>query len=303
MFKNKFMQILQSLGFVDKAKKDELSEEDWKQIDAAFKKEHGKSMTELMEDNSNNEELAKERATALSLLNATAEEEPATETTEVEEEGEEKPEVEDKTSIVEGIKDIQSKLAETQKENKSIKDQMVKMAKQAKPETPMSVVSKKLHVGGPGHTKTHLFGIENNMFSMESRWNKIAKNPQVAKLADASKQDAKDFQIQTENYGAALAKRYAFLKDNNLLNAVKENASFANDLSDLSNAGLGDQYITLRQDALIARILTIPTVYDLFPRRYGVQDRELMTIAYFDELSQAYQAGHVFKGEIGRAHV
>ncbi len=296
MFKNKFMQILQSLGFVDKAKKDELSEEDWKQIDAAFKKEHGKSMTELMEDNSNNEELAKERATALSLLNATAEEKPATETTEVEEEGEEKPEVEDKTSIVEGIKDIQSKLAETQKENKSIKDQMDKMAKQAKPETPMSVVSKKLHVGGPGHTETHLFGIENNMFSMESRWNKIAKNPQVAKLADASKQDAKDFQIQTENYGAALAKRYAFLKDNNLLNAVKENASFANDLSDLSNAGLGDQYITLRQDALIARILTIPTVYDLFPRRYGVQDREAMTIAYFDELSQAYQAGHVFKG-------
>lgn len=308
MFRKKFLQILQALGFVDKAKQNQLTDDDWKQIDAAFTEQHGMSMAELMDQNSNNEALAQEREAAIALLTETNETEAtataATEESESEEEEEddtaavEEP-VEatvEHVSIVEGINNLKTQLSATQKENKAIQDKLDKMAKQSKPDAPMNVVSRKLKATGPGHTATHLFGIESEMFSMQDRWNKIALNPQEAKLSSPSRQDAEAFKTNTYKYGNTLAQRYKFLKENHLLEGVKKDATFANDFTDLGDAGLGDQYMTLRQDALIARILEIPTVYNLFPRRYGVQDRELMTIAYFDELSQAYQPGHVFKG-------
>ena len=302
MFKKKFLQILQSLGFVDKAKQNSLTDEDWKQIDAAFEKQHGKPMAELMAENSNNEALAQEREAALSLLNATNE----TKTEETEEsedsnnDGAAAP-VEATTetvSIVEGITAIQTELAASKKETQAMKAQVEKMAAQAKPDTPMRIVSRKLKATGPGHTATHLFGIEHNMFSMQDRWNKIASNPNEAKLSNPSKEDFDKFQVDSFNFGRGLSSRYKFLKENNKLDALKNNQSFENDHTELGDAGLGDQYVVLRQDALIARIVQIPTVTNLFKVRSGVQDRELMTAAYFKELSQAYQPGHVFKGGV-----
>ena len=95
-----------------------------------------------------------------------------------------------------------------------------------------------------------------------------------------------------------MASRYAFLKINYLLYPEKLTSGFTNDFSELADAGLGDQYVVLRQDALIARIITLENIYDLYPRRYGVQDRELMTNAFFTEISQAYQEGEVWKGSM-----
>lgn len=286
MFKKKFLQILQNLGFVDKAKNKQLTEEDWKQIDSAFKNEYGKSMTEVMDETSKTEELEIERKSALELLNTSDQPDESNDQDGTEE-----------TSIVNGIKTITEKVSSLEATNKELKNKMEKMAAQATPDVPLAVVSGKLNAAGPGHTKTHLFGIEHPMFDLKDRWNKIARNPNEAKLSDPDEEDdLKSFTNATKKYGKSLASRYRFLKDNNMLNAVKKNASFANDLTELKDAGLGEQYVVLRQDALIARILAIPTVYDLFPRRYGIQDRELMTIAYFDELSQGYQPGHVFKG-------
>ncbi|HMM18672.1 MAG TPA: hypothetical protein PKC47_14295, partial [Petrimonas sp.] len=51
MFKKKFMQILQSLGFVEKASKNELTEEEWGKIDAAFKEKFGVTISDAMAEN------------------------------------------------------------------------------------------------------------------------------------------------------------------------------------------------------------------------------------------------------------
>lgn len=291
MFKKKFMQILQSLGFVEKAKKSELTDEDWGKIDAAFKEQYGVTISDAMAENDTAASNKADRDAALAIINAAN-------ATGVEDSPENTEGADDPadTSLKSGVQSIVTKLDTVTAQNKELKEQVKKMAKTATPDV-AKTVSRKLAAFGPGHTEKHLFGIEHNMFSMDNRWNKIARNQNEAKLSEPSKEDFVAFQTDTYKYGHSLAARYRYLKENNMLDQLgKDAASFSNDIAELANAGLGDQYVVLRQDALIARILAIPTVYDLFPRRYGVQDRELMTIAYFDELSQAYQKGHVFKG-------
>lgn len=292
MFKKKFMQILQSLGFVEKAKKNELTDEDWEKIDAAFKEKFGVTVSDAMAENNAAASNKADRDAALAIINA------ATGTG-----GNGSPEnsngaddSQKPASLEAGVQSIVTKLDNVTNQNKELKEKIEKMAKNATPDVAQTV-TRILVAVGPGHTDKHLFGIEHDLFAMNNRWNKIARNTNEAKLSDPSKEDFVAFQSATYKYGHSIADRYRYLKENNMLDQLgKDAASFSNDTTDLAGAGLGDQYVVLRQDALIARILAIPTVYDLFPRRYGVQDRELMTIAYFDELSQAYQKGHVFKG-------
>lgn len=304
MFKKMFMQILQSLGFVDKAKKNELTEDDWVKIDAAFKEKHGKTISEAQAENEITASNEADRKAALDMINAVTAETNSEEDEDEEDEDddeEKKPEKNKKkesvqdNSVTSGVQTLVNKIDGLTSENKKLQAQVEKMAKNANPDTAETVV-RKINAAGPGHTDTHLFGIQHSMFAMDNRWNKIARNPNEAKLSDPTKEDTAAFQSATYKHGASIAARYRYLKENNMLDQLKKNSSFTNDLTDLSNAGLGDQFVTLRQDALIARIISIESPYELFPRRYGVQDRELMTIAYFDELSQAYQKGHVFKG-------
>jgi hypothetical protein len=81
------------------------------------------------------------------------------------------------------------------------------------------------------------------------------------------------------------------------LNLTKEGALNV-DYTDLTNADLGDQFVVRRQDALIARIMAMPSVTDIFPKRYGVQDKELITNAFLGDFSQPYQSGEVWKGSL-----
>lgn len=297
--KKKLMQILQTLGFADKAKNNQLTDEDWKKIEASFKEQFGVSIADELAAGERAATLEKERKSALDILNASAETEVKTETISKKDE-EESRESDDKpnASLEEGVKTIVSKLEDAQKQNKILEEKMDKVAKNAAPDRPLKEVNQKLAVVGPGMyaNKNYLFGIEHKMFDMDKRWNQIADNIKAAKLSDPSKADFKQFQSAVSEFAGSLAARYRFLKENKMLDVKLLNAGFTNDFTELTNAKLGDQYVTLRQDVLIARILAIPTVYDLFPRRYGIQDRDLMTIAYFDELSQAYQAGEVYKG-------
>ena len=301
MLKKQLLAVLTALGFVSKAKSNELTDEEWNQIDAEFQKQHGKSMTELMEESAKNEELQKDREAALALLSEvataeTSEDEDGDDDDENDEDDKDEKTAEDKTSLQASVGIVLDKLSTA---NMLIKEQQTKIDKMvasAQPDKPMTVVSRKISARGGAHTESHLFGIDHPMFSISNRWNKITANPAIAKLSDPTRDEARAFESETRAFGSSVAKRYRHLHETNQLALLKKDAAFTNNLDDLKDAGLGDQYVTLRQDALIARILEIPTVYDLFPRRYGVQDRELMTIAYFEELSQAYQPGKVFKG-------
>lgn len=303
MFKKKFMQILQALGFVDKAKKNELTEDDWKKIDSAFKEKFGTTVSDAMSESAQAEELRQEREAALSIINETTDAADASEedgddsdTSGDDETDEKTPKA--KQSLAVGVKGLAKALKNEKKKSAGLEEKVSTMAARAMPDVPIDTVKPKLVIQGGRTTEKHLFGIEHAMFSMDNRWNQIANNPNIAKLSEPTDEQFEAFRSSTKSFGASLAARYRFLKENNLLDPQKLNSGFTNDFSQLADAGLGDQYVLLRQDALIARILEIPTVYDLFPRRYGIQDRELMTTAYFSELSQAWQEGEVYKGSM-----
>ncbi|MCC8153667.1 MAG: hypothetical protein LIP01_05285 [Tannerellaceae bacterium] len=174
------------------------------------------------------------------------------------------------------------------------------MSREATEDTPETIQLSEISINGPGNSKTHFLGIPHDTFSMKHRWNQIATNPAYATLNPVNEEEhAAPFHKAVKQFSASFTKRYQYLRENRKLIPDQLAAGeFGLDTSHLPDAGLGDQYMARRQDALIARILTLRSVTDFFPVRYHVQDREMITNAYFDEISQAYQTGEVWKGDM-----
>ena len=162
-----------------------------------------------------------------------------------------------------------------------------------------SVTVSPVSINGFGNTPKYLFGIEHPMFSMQDRWNKIAANPRAAAaLPEVDEQvDGIAFYKAAYGFAKSLKARYQYLQENKLLDAPALAAGkYATNYEGVDKAGVGDQFIVLRQDALIARVLQLRDMTQYFPVAYGYQDRGLVFNAFFSEVSQAYQTGEVFKG-------
>lgn len=171
-----------------------------------------------------------------------------------------------------------------------------------RPETDLpeqTVTVSPVSINGFGNTPQYLFGVEHPMFSMEKRWNKIAANPRAASaLPEVDEQvDGVEFHKAACAYAKTLKERYQFLQENKMLDArALSEGKYATNYGGVDNAGLGNQFVVLRQDAIIARVLEKRDLTQLFPVQYGIQDRGLIFNAFFDEVSQAYQSGETFKG-------
>ena len=168
------------------------------------------------------------------------------------------------------------------------------------PDVPAQTVNAvPLSVNGFANTADYLFGVEHSLFSMKNRWNQIAANPRAAAaLPEVDEQvDGVAFYKEACNYAKSLKHRYQYLQQNKMLDAAAlAKGTYATNYDGVDNAGLGDQFVVLRQDALIARVLQVRDLTQFFPVAYGYQDRGLVFNAFFDEVSQAYQSGEVFKG-------
>ena len=171
-----------------------------------------------------------------------------------------------------------------------------------RPETDLpeqTVTVSPVSINGFGNTPQYLFGVEHPMFSMEKRWNKIAANPRAASaLPEVDEQvDGVEFHKAACAYAKTLKERYQFLQENKMLDArALSEGKYATNYGGVDNAGLGNQFVVLRQDAIIARVLEKRYLTQFFPVQYGIQDRGLIFNAFFDEVSQAYQSGETFKG-------
>lgn len=174
------------------------------------------------------------------------------------------------------------------------------MAKKPTPDVPAQTVSASpLNINGFGNTPEYLFGVEHPLFSMKDRWNRIAANPRAAAaMPEVDEQvDGVAFYKAACDFAKSLKNRYQYLQQNKMLDApALAKGTYATNYDGVDNAGVGDQFIVLRQDALIARVLQVRDMTQFFPVAYGYQDRGLVFNAFFDEVSQAYQAGEVFKG-------
>ena len=289
--KERIQTVLQKLKLLDKAKANNLSDEEWKQLVDTYQKEYQSTLQEdLAADMAaqatdtaapiTQEQMNQVQGILDSIVNpentATGEEKP-TETTQATGEG--------MVQLAQAVQGLISTM-----ENRANEDRPIQ-----------TVTATTATFTGPADRAKFLFGIENPMFSMSERWNQITINPAAAAGLGSWDEETEGvaFRKQAVAFSRSLQKRYAYLHANGMLDAKRLAAGeFGTNYEGVNTAGVGDQYVVLRQDALIARVLAKRDLTQYFPVRYGIQDHDLVFNAFFSEVSQAYQQGEIWKGDM-----
>ena len=284
--KEKIKSVLESLGFTQKFEEKTLSPEEFATFESAYKEAYQTSLKDDIVSADADKKTAEQSAELQKSLNTIQ----AILKGNTPEEAEKSANDPEKNATLEGIvSDL-----------KTLKSTVKSLAEKPTDDKPAQIVTvSPVNINGFGNTPQYLFGVEHPMFSMDSRWNKIAANPRLAKSmveADDST-DGVAFHKAVSAYSKSLKARFAYLQENKMLDAkALSTGTFANNYEGVATAGLGDQFVILRQDALIARVLQKRDLTQLFPVAYGYQDRAIVFNAFLDEVSQPYQSGEVFKG-------
>ena len=297
-FKAKLNKVLEKLGFTKKFENKSLTADEYKALCEAYQKEYQSTlMDDLAAENSAAEQAEHQKQinelyAIVSKANKSKDDDP---------DGDGAGEGDDDDDA--GKKNENSQNVPFEKlyvAVNTLTENMKKMANSTADDKPAAhVTAPSIPINGFETNANYLFGIEHSMFDMKKRWNRIVANPEIA-LASAPNEetDGKAFRSEAMAFARSLQERYKYHQVRNELGNVKALASgqFATNYSGVNNAGLGDQFVILRQDALIARILELRNLTEFFPVRYGVQDRDVLFNAFFDEVSQGYQEGEIYKG-------
>nr|DAT14624.1 MAG TPA: major capsid protein [Caudoviricetes sp.] len=290
-FREKLRKVLQLLDLSQKAKDNQLASEDIAAIATRYQKEFQATLREDMDADSK-QPMSQEEMNQLQALLAGIV--PSSEKTEGSANSEKSP-VTQSEATPEGIIELAKNVA---KQNGELQKLVKTMTEQTAEDTAAAIVTTPttMRINGPGTTAKYLFGIEVPMFDMSKRWNKIAENPDYSST-NIEEGEEKSFFQEVSVFSKSLAKRYEYLNKNHLLDPVKLAAGeFATDFAGVGDAKVGDQYVIRRQDALIAHVLKARDLTQFFPIRYGIQDHDLVFNTFFDEVSQGWQEGEVWKG-------
>lgn len=295
-FKEKLMTVLETLGFKQKFEDKTLSQEEFNQIVNSYKEKYKTTL----QDDMASEQAAQAQANLQQQLNtiqaALDQSKKKCKGQNDDEEDDDKKGKDGDNGTCQENATMQSILASIQ----GIDTKIAELAAQPAVDTPLATAAgKPISINGFGNTAEYLFGVEHELFSMKKRWNQIAANPGMyaAMTAPDEESEGRAFRQAARSYAHSLASRYAYLQQNHMLDIkLLESGEYSTNFANLDNAGLGDQFVIRRQDALIARVLKKRLLTDFFPVRYGIQDRDILFNAFFDEVSQAYQAGEVYKG-------
>lgn len=288
--REKLVSVIEFLGFKQKFEDKSLSQEEFNSVVAEYQKKYQSTLADdiaseqaAQKTAQQADEFQKMLNTIQSVLNGG---EPSAA---ADDNGEQQPAQQGNATlegILEGVKGMRADIQA--------------MGANPAPDVPAQTINTvTLSVNGFANTPDYLFGVEHSLFSMKNRWNQIAANPRAAAaLPEVDEQvDGVAFYKEACNYAKSLKNRYQYLQQNKMLDAAAlAKGTYATNYDGVDKAGLGDQFVVLRQDALIARVLQVRDLTQFFPVAYGYQDRGLVFNAFFDEVSQAYQSGEVFKG-------
>lgn len=176
---------------------------------------------------------------------------------------------------------------------KELKSTVEKLGKQSQGDTPEAKVEVPVRAYGP-HTEKYAFGVQHPMFDATKRYNRIAI--QHAIFGKPNENDRQTLMKDGCEYAETLAARIKRHFESGTLQDVIKGAVDYTAVS--TDTEIGTRQFTIRQDALIARIVTLPGVEHLFSRISNIQSGDVVTNVLFGEASQAYQAGRVFKGNV-----
>lgn len=290
--KEKLMSVIEMLGFKQKFEDKSLTKDEFNSLISEYQKKYQSTLTDDIASEQAAKQTAQQTDEFQKMLNTIQSVLNGGEPSAAAENNGTEPSTPQGNATLEGILDgIKGMRADIQA-----------MGANPAPDVPAQTVNTiPLNVNGFANTTDYLFGVEHPFFSMKSRWNKIAANPRAAAaLPEVDEQvDGAAFYKEACNYAKSLKNRYQYLQQNKMLDAsALAKGTYATNYEGVDNAGLGDQFVVLRQDALIARVLQVRDLTQFFPVAYGYQDRGLVFNAFFDEVSQAYQEGEVFKGNM-----
>ncbi len=288
--KEKLMSVIELLGFKQKFEDKSLTKDEFNSLVAEYQKKYQSTLTDDIASEQAAQQSAQQADEFQKTLNTIQAVLNGGEPSAAADNNGTEPSAQQSNATLEGILDgIKGMRADIQA-----------IGSKPAPDVPAQTVNTvPLSVNGFANTTDYLFGVEHSLFSMKDRWNKIAANPRVAAVLPPADDevDGVAFYKAARNYAKSLKNRYQYLQENKMLDvAALSKGTYATNYDGVDNAGLGDQFVVLRQDALIARVLQVRDLTQYFPVAYGYQDRALVFNSFFDEVSQAYQRGEVFKG-------
>ena len=288
-FKEKLKSVLELLQLGKKFEDKTLSQEEFNSIVAEYQKKYQTTLNDDLAAEQAAKQTAKQAAEFQQMLNTIQSVIKGVDPASKENENPEEEQPQSNATLEGILESLNGMRADFQA--------LAKKPEEDKPTQTITVSP--VSINGFGNTPKYLFGVEHPIFSMHDRWNKIAANPRAAAaLPEVDEQvDGVAFYKAAYGFAKSLKARYQYLQENKLLDAPALAAGkYATNYEGVDKAGVGDQFIVLRQDALIARVLQLRDMTQYFPVAYGYQDRGLVFNAFFDEVSQAYQTGEVFKG-------
>ncbi|MCW3784917.1 hypothetical protein [Plebeiibacterium sediminum] len=284
-FLEKLQEIMEAMGL--KKKVSDLSKEEKTQFAEKYKEVHGSDLDEDLKAYKENKEKNESLETAFADLAGILDQTDGAGAND-------KTPAEQVAEIKKQIADLKKKNGDKDAKIKKLQEEKTALEQEMEHDDPKKVNMKVAIVGLP-HSETHLFGIQHAMYSLDKRWNQLMVDRTISSKGLDEEATFNEFQKETRDFGNKVAARMQELHESNMLRDPEKLQADV-DYTGLSGAGLGDQFVVRRTDALIARFIRLKNVYDIFPRRYGIEDRELITNAFFDEFSQPYQEGEVWKG-------
>lgn len=268
--------ILNTFGLTTKVKENTMTNEDWSKFNTEYQQKYGISFSDDREANEDAEPetpllSAEQQQEIASVLNVSTDKAPKT------------------------APEATTALTAQVKEQQAVITQLSDTPESEKPTTQQPTMKKLL---GQGHTPTHLFGIEDTKFARSNWWCDLTASRKEITESELDENQVRSFKSAFREQAQSLASRFEELNDNNLIGALDYKAMAAgNSVIDYSQLdGTAGEYITRRNDAVIAYLRTLPTVGHLFPVISNVQNKELAPTVHFGELSQGYRKGRIFKG-------
>lgn len=276
-FLTNLLGVVVSAGLKDKFDRKELTKEDQAALIEAYNKAHGAgAFTDDFEAYRTEQGAQSEAfAKALAELAGITGVEAGTEGT-----------PDGLAQILASVKDLKGEVATA---NATIE----KLSKQGAEVKPVATVAAAPSVTGM-HTKEYAFGIQNPFFAAARRYNSILINGCIE--GEPTENDRKVLEADAISYAEKLSDRYRGLRASGKLNLLKQAKVDISQLS--SDTEIGTRQFTIRQDMVIARIVSFPSLAGLFNTVSNIQSGQVITNVLFDEVSQAYQSGEVYKGNV-----
>jgi len=276
-FLTNLLAVVASAGLKDKFDRKELTKEDQAALIEAYNKAHGAGAFANDFANYQTEQSAQSEAFTKTLAELAG-------ITGVEAGTEGTPD---------GLAQILASVKELKGEVATANATIEKLSKQGAEVKPVATVAATPSATGM-HTKEYAFGIQNPFFAASRRYNSILINGRID--GNPTDNDRKVLETDAISYAEKLSERYGELRASGRLNLLKQAKVDISQLS--SDTEIGTRQFTIRQDMVIARIVSYPSLAGLFNTVSNVQSGQVITNVLFDEVSQAYQSGEVYKGNV-----